>query len=92
MPTLPSRWEQARPALVRGLAALAVGTAVEVVRREGFRKLVSFLARRALRSTPAETKPAKVEVDHQPAEGEELEHGEGVVSEFFYFRRTRVRY
>jgi hypothetical protein len=89
MPTLPTRWEQARPAIVRGLAALAVGTAAEMARREGFKKLASFLVRRVVKSRTGETKPIKV--DQTLVEEDELERGEGEVSEVFYYRRTRIR-
>jgi len=80
---LPAPWRQVKPALWQGVAALAVGTALELLRRE---------VQRRLSEPPAPPRPQVRELPpSQPALGPPEEPGSITLSETFIFRRIRIR-
>ena len=83
---LPAPWKPVRPRLWQGLAALAVGTALELLRREVVRRLTAPSAPPKTRSIvsrgPLRPDPLRLDKEDDRSEGEYELH------EFFYFRRV----
>jgi len=81
---LPATWRQMKPALWQGITALAVGTALELLRREVQRRLSAPLA-------PAKPRVREVPMGTSAIGPPEEEAGSMTFIETFIFRRIRIR-
>ena len=93
LPTgLPIPWVPVRPKLWQGLAALAVGTALEILRREMTRRLSAAAGLPAVADPPSSRQlPALVERAQPPARPSPRGEEAVEVTEAIYVRRVRRR-